>query len=191
MTSWQDQEVENAKARIEAGEGNPVWDACVIALGYAPVTESEKRLWGRMVRSLKAADADAEKILKVAEWYQRHWPTVDLTLTAIEKWYSHFLAKAHQREKQTEQYEAARRVCPECGLGGGLHVEGCLVVRIKDHDVGINDVKFKRIKEFIDAYNGQLTGEQMEEQIRNIASNGSLNADIDIILSYAKTLRPE
>lgn len=82
-----------------AGTPNPVWDACVEALGYEPKTESELRLWGRMTTSLRRAGADQEKVVAVAAWYRKRWPDIDLTITAIEKWYSHFLKMAEARTK--------------------------------------------------------------------------------------------
>lgn len=100
------------------GVSNPVWDACVEALGYEPATESELKLWGRMTTSLRRAGADRDKIIAVAEFYHRSWPDLDLTITALEKWYSHFLRLKVKREKR-------QAVCDECEMGGGFHRADC------------------------------------------------------------------
>lgn len=73
---------------------NEVWDACVEVLGYSPATQSEKRLWGKTTTSLRQAGATTDTIRRVAKEYKRRWPSVDLTLTALEKWYSHMLRDA-------------------------------------------------------------------------------------------------
>lgn len=100
---------------------NEVWDACEQVLGYRPATRSEQKLWGSMVESLRLGGANEEKILSVAEWYHRHWPKVDLTITALEKWYSHFLAMGNVREQRM----LAALICEVCGTGGGLHTADC------------------------------------------------------------------
>lgn len=103
---------------------NVVWDACVEALGYEPKTDTEKSLWGKMVRSLKAAGADEEKIASVAKWYHKKWPDTDLTITAIEKWYSHFLAMAEGRTKR--KVSATVGYCDYCGRRDGKHESDCM-----------------------------------------------------------------
>lgn len=100
---------------------NPVWDACVEVLGYEPRTDTEKSLWGKMTSSLTRGGATAEQIRSVAEWYQRHWPDMDLTITALEKWFSHFLAKAEKRAKA----RSLASICPVCEVGGGRHAADC------------------------------------------------------------------
>lgn len=100
---------------------NEVWDACIEVLGYEPKTDSEKKLWGRMTTSLRNADADWEKIVAVGEWYHRHWPAIDLTITAIEKWYSHFL-RLHEKRKRVQ---ATVQFCDYCGKRDGTHEEDC------------------------------------------------------------------
>jgi hypothetical protein len=96
-----------------------VWDACEEALGYGPLTKTEKALWGKSVSSLHEAGATPDRIAAVAKWYRRHWPGIDLTITSLEKWYSHFL-------RMEEKKVAARAtVCPECGIGGGQHAADC------------------------------------------------------------------
>lgn len=89
---------------------NEVWDACVEVLGYEPLTVSEKRLWGRMTTSLRGAEATRERIVAVAEYYEKKWPGIDLTITAIEKWYSHFLSMKNKRESGL--VAASARVTP-------------------------------------------------------------------------------
>lgn len=98
---------------------NEVWDGCVEVLGYSPLTDSEQRLWGRMVASLQRAGASFSSIVAVADWYRRTWPDVDLTITAIEKWYSHFL------RLETARKGRRNATCSECSTGGGFHIEGC------------------------------------------------------------------
>jgi hypothetical protein len=110
---------EKSKPKRKRHPKDDVWDACVSVLGYEPKTESEKKLWGRMTKSLYDGGATGEQIHAVAEWYQRHWPNIDLTITALEKWFSHFLAKADKRAKKEVH------VCPHCEMGGGLHAADC------------------------------------------------------------------
>lgn len=97
---------------------NEVWDACVEVLGYGPQTRTECRLWGQTTKSLAGAGADRDILVRVGAAYRKEWPGVALTITALEKWYSHFAATALK--------QAARQLpCPECGVGGGLHVADC------------------------------------------------------------------
>lgn len=100
---------------------NVAWDAAVEVLGYEPKTYSEKNLWGKMTSSLNSAGATTEQIQAVGEWYHRQWPGIDLTITALEKWFSHFLAKAEQKARAKE----AATVCPHCEVGGGQHSADC------------------------------------------------------------------
>lgn len=101
----------------KGGVLNPVWEACIEVLGYEPKTRTEKSLWGKHVMSLTEAEATPERIRAVAQAYHKSWPTLDLTITALEKWYSHFLRLKEQREKRAKP-------CPECGIGGG-HLADC------------------------------------------------------------------
>jgi hypothetical protein len=103
-------------------KNDEVWDACVEALGYGPLTDTEKRMWGKFVTSLTRAGADHDKIISVAEWYHRHWPTIDLTITALEKWYSHFLRLA---EKKKKAKATQTMFCDYCGKRDGTHTEDC------------------------------------------------------------------
>ncbi len=98
---------------------NTVWDACVKALGYSPKTASERKAWGQKIKSLEEAEATEETILFVAEMYHKEWPGVDLTIHALEKWYSHFLRKFEDKKRK----KAA--LCPECKTGGGTHTSDC------------------------------------------------------------------
>lgn len=99
---------------------NHVWDACVEVLGYEPKTVTEKRMWGNMTNSLRLAGANRERIVAVAQYYRKHWPDVDLTLTALEKWYSHFLRMKEQKEKMV------KNVCPDCGCSSTVgHAADC------------------------------------------------------------------
>jgi hypothetical protein len=100
-----------------------VWDAMVEIFGYEPRTRTEQRAWGQLAHSLKDGGADREKLLAVAEWYHRHWPTIDLTVYSLEKWYSHFLG---MHEKNTR---GRATTCPECNTGGGMHAEDCSKTR--------------------------------------------------------------
>jgi hypothetical protein len=102
------------------GVPNPVWDACVEALGYEPRTDSEKKLWGKMTTSLRHGAATPEEILDVAEFYHKKWPDVDLTITALEKWFSHFAAM------RTKKIKARNRViCPHCDMAAPQHAADC------------------------------------------------------------------
>lgn len=94
----------------------------MVVLGYEPKTDSEKKLWGKMVTSLKRAEATEERIVAVGRWYHKQWPQIDLTITAIEKWYSHFLRLEEQRQQKGIPNAA---VCTECGIGGGMHATDC------------------------------------------------------------------
>jgi hypothetical protein len=107
---------ERARAR------NEVWDACVEVLGYAPLTRIECKLWGQITKSLNGAGADRETIVAVASVYRKRWPNVVLTITALEKWYSHFRAEAMQRALRQPP-------CPSCGVGGGMHSAECATVQ--------------------------------------------------------------
>jgi hypothetical protein len=99
-------------------ERNPIWDICVEILGYEPVTVTEKSLWGKVVWSLQRAGATPDQIKASAAQYRKVWPNADLTITALEKHFSHFLS-------QVTRKASAPPPCPECGIGGGLHLEEC------------------------------------------------------------------
>jgi hypothetical protein len=101
-----------------ARERNEVWDACVELIGYEPKTTSECKLWGKNVKSLTDAGANREILVAVATNYRKAWPAMALTITALEKWYSHFAAAAIKRALATPP-------CSECGVGGGLHAVDC------------------------------------------------------------------
>lgn len=94
-----------------------MWDALVEVLEHEPLTESERKAWGKIVRSLQGARADRDSILAVVAAYRREWPGCTLTVFAIEKWYGHFLRAKRQHAK--------RLPCPECGIGGGHHLADC------------------------------------------------------------------
>jgi hypothetical protein len=75
-----------------------------------------------MTTSLRLAGADHERIMSVAEWYRRRWPEIDITITAIEKWYSHFLRMAEGRQKARA---AQAMFCDYCGRRDGTHEPDC------------------------------------------------------------------
>jgi hypothetical protein len=102
-------------------ERNEVWDACVEVLGYSPLTRTECKLWGQTVKSLANAGANREMIVAVAAIYRKQWPNMVFSITALEKWYSHFRAQAMKRALATPP-------CPECGVGGGMHAADCVTV---------------------------------------------------------------
>lgn len=113
---------------------NPVWDACVEALGYEPKTRSEKALWGKMTTSLREAGATHEQIVSVAQWYRRHWPRIDLTITALEKWYSHFLRMAEEREEKANPERRARNWIRNVGWQYPLDDARDEVLKLSDGD---------------------------------------------------------
>lgn len=96
-----------------------IWEVCVDLLGYKPITETEKGLWGRRVWSLTRAGVTADDVYQSGLLYRQRWQGIDLTINAVEKWLSHFLADV--RKKQQHKAE----VCPACGVGGGHHVADC------------------------------------------------------------------
>lgn len=98
---------------------NEVWDVCEEVLGYGPKTDSEKALWGKMTSSLRRAGATTERVQAVADWYHRSWPDIDLTITALEKWYSHFL---HLEENRAKRSAA---VCVFCEMSAPYHADWC------------------------------------------------------------------
>ena len=61
-----------------------VWDALAELFG-APTTESNTRLRGKIVRSLKGAGATAPEIMERAMNWPFHFPGATLTETALEK----------------------------------------------------------------------------------------------------------
>lgn len=98
---------------------NEVWDVCTEVLGYGPKTDTEKSLWGKKVTSLRRAEATPDQIRSVAEWYHKKWPDIDLTITALEKWFSHFL------QLSTQKSRVKQTLCPHCDMGGGRHSSDC------------------------------------------------------------------
>lgn len=95
---------------------NPLWDALVAEFDYGPHTRTEERLWGRVVASLARAEAVPEDVARVCAAYRKEWPLMPLTITALEKHWSMFLAKTKA---------APRPPCSECGVGGGYHAAWC------------------------------------------------------------------
>lgn len=69
---------------IKPTKRNPVWDALVDVFG-APTTESNRRLRGKIVRSLNAADATYDQVVERALSWPLHFPGATLTETALEK----------------------------------------------------------------------------------------------------------
>ena len=114
---------------------NEVWDACVEVLGYGPLTRTECKLWGQTVKSLSSAGADREMIVAVAGVYRKRWPNVSLTITALEKWYSHFRAEATKRALRQPP-------CPLCGTGGGMHAADCATLELEGHAPGDHPLPF-------------------------------------------------
>jgi hypothetical protein len=104
----------NVSSRVHSQRRDELWDACEEVLGYQPLTLSERKAWGLRIESLIRAGATGEDIRGMAKKYHQSW-NVDLTIHAIEKWFSHF--KPKQR--------SSRAVCSECGVGNGMHTEGC------------------------------------------------------------------
>lgn len=105
--------------RTGTGIVNPVWDACEEILGYGPKTRTEKALWGKMTTSLREAEATKDRLHAVAKWYKKSWPDIDLTITALEKWYSHFL---HLEESRLKRHAA---VCSDCEMSAPFHADWC------------------------------------------------------------------
>lgn len=164
---------------------NFVWDACVEVLGYEPKTVSELKLWGKMVTSLQKADATPEKIRSVAQFYRRNWPHVDFTITALEKWYSHFLRLKEQR--------STRIVCPECQLGGGHHASDCSKATKREAltPLTLSDPLMERGVALVRSGADHKTNDQLRAEIRDTyqATAGITELDIDELLRYAAVVR--
>jgi hypothetical protein len=107
----------------EAKPRDVVWDALEEILGFTPRTDSERKAFGKIVRSLKNAGATPEEMQNAAKEYTKAWPHCELTLWSFEKWFGHFLSKVVKRESKKVA------ACPECGIGGGLHLEDCTRAR--------------------------------------------------------------
>jgi hypothetical protein len=136
-----------------------VWDACVEVLGYEPKTDSEKKLWGKMTTSLKRAEATRERIVAVGKWYHKQWPQIDLTITALEKWYSHFLRLEEQRNRKGGPINGAPP-CPDCGMGGGLHTADCPRAPKPVPQTEVERITAERVKELTEHLNrGSLSSE--------------------------------
>lgn len=115
---------EQSNSKTKEPRRNEIWDACIEALGYEPHTDTEKRLWGKYTTSLRHAGATPDNVAAVASWYRRHWPGIDLTITALEKWYSHFLQKA---EKKVKFY------CDRCDLTFSTQI------KLDDHNHNLHE----------------------------------------------------
>lgn len=96
-----------------------------------------------MTTSLIGAQADRERILAVAKFYHKNWPTIDLTITAIEKWYSHFLRLKEGRAVVIE-------VCPDCKMGSGRHADGCSQIPAPVERTNEERISLERIRELTD-----------------------------------------
>ena len=93
---------------------NPVWEALAELFGE-PTTESNRRLRGKITRSLKNAGATYQDIFERAMSWPYHFPGATLTETALEKHWDRLArpplrASETQVRKQMEREEVRRRL---------------------------------------------------------------------------------
>lgn len=69
---------------------DPIWDAVVEVFKLSPVTSSELRRVGRVVRDLKLKGALPEDVSERAHRYMVKWPTITLTPEALLKHWDMF-----------------------------------------------------------------------------------------------------
>lgn len=75
---------------------NPIWDELCTVLGLKPVTKSENARIGRIVRDLKAKDAEPGDIARVVAAHRKAWPSISLvTPESIHKHWDQLLAVAN------------------------------------------------------------------------------------------------
>jgi len=97
---------------------NDIWDALEEILNYTPITKNELSEFGQVVRSFTHAGVTPAQMKESAKEYRRRWPDVDLTMHALERWFSHMLAQTKPKRKVA--------VCPECGVAEGAgHAADC------------------------------------------------------------------
>lgn len=92
---------ENLTLWEEPRPRNEVWDALAELFGE-PTTESNRKLRGRLVRSLRSAGADYPTIMERAMSWPFHFPGATLTATALEKHWDQ-LARPPLRFSDSEQ----------------------------------------------------------------------------------------
>ena len=96
---------------------NELWDALLEIFEYEPLTGSETKLWGKIIKSLKDAGATRESMIYVAKEFRKEFPSASLTPTALEKHYSRYAGRFKKKKKVV--------LCEDCGIGNGLHLTDC------------------------------------------------------------------
>lgn len=69
---------------VQERSRNEVWDALVAIFGE-PTTDSNRKLRGKVVASLRRAGADHDEVIRRARTWPLHFPEAELTETALEK----------------------------------------------------------------------------------------------------------
>lgn len=87
---------------------NPVWDALSELFGE-PTTDTNKRLRGKVVASLRRAGAEYQEIMTRAMSWPLHFPGATLTETALEKHWDR-LARPPLRADEDDVRRIERRI---------------------------------------------------------------------------------
>lgn len=111
---------DEVSAQASGRKRDLVFDALTERFGDAP-QGTARGAWNTAVRSLKADGWDGvdPPLSAIEQAYRKLYGDVALTPTALAKHYT--LAKNELRGKE----RARAAACPECGIGGGLHVADC------------------------------------------------------------------
>ena len=98
---------------------DPIWDSLLDELGGNAdgMTRSERGRWNRAVKELREAGATPSEIVRRSKVFRSRYPTATLTPTALS---AHWGGLAGA--KASASYVPP---CPNCGMGGGLHLADC------------------------------------------------------------------
>lgn len=100
---------------------DPLWETLVDELGEV-ATQSERGRRNKALKELREVGATPDDVQRRVKTYRRLWPNVTLTATALAANWS-LLANGNGRRSHPPPPP-----CPECGIGGGMHVADCSMV---------------------------------------------------------------
>jgi DNA-binding transcriptional ArsR family regulator len=95
-----------------------LWDTLVTVLKTEPATKSERGRWNKALKELREANATPEQIKTRSVLYQRKWPNIDLTPTALSANWGLLAPPLNGSGPYAPP-------CSGCGLGGGHHAVDC------------------------------------------------------------------
>ena len=96
-------------------ERNEIWDALCAQFGLNPVTEKDRKWFGRIVADLRIKGATPEEIPIRAKRYREVWPNVSRTLNALENHWDELSAENWKRLVGQRESTAARQASDRPG----------------------------------------------------------------------------